>query len=548
MKSMLRNTIFLILFSLCSSYCFCTNFYVSNSGLNSNIGSESEPFQTIQYGFDQLTPGDSLLVRAGTYFEKLYCNVSGSNGNQIVIINYPGESPIVDGTGISGLEMLAINTKSYITIEGLIFQNNYTQDARGILVTSEANDIYIKKCTIRNIGWTTDPLADPYSVTPTGQAHGIIFNGRTTSGIHDIGITDCKVHDIITGNSEAMTLVGNVYNFEIARDTVYDTKNIGIVVAGHYAWAIDSGVDAALNQSRDGVIKECKVYSNRRFSNFDAPAGIYADGASNVLIHKNESFDNGNGMSVGCENTGKTASNITVVNNLIYNNDNQGIYWGSNAASLTNSTLKNNTFLHNGSNGSFYAEVSLQNSSDCSIIQNIIIPKTISHYAVSIFGYVVTNLTVDNNLAYRYINDFQNLFITDNQFTPTNTINLDPEFIDTTITSPNLEIQNDSPAIDKGLTSYGYEEQIDFAGNNRIVNGKLDHGAVENINGLCPLILTIDNTYILSGKYTAQNKVEFDLLGSSISGPIDVFCPAVNILSSISITNLINTYPIGCSN
>jgi hypothetical protein len=69
-----------------------------------------------------------------------------------------------------------------------------------------------------------------------------------------------------------------VDTFILERDTVYNTKNIGIVVAGHYSWAVDEEVDASLNQARNGIIKSCITYDNRRFSNVDAPAGIYADG------------------------------------------------------------------------------------------------------------------------------------------------------------------------------------------------------------------------------------------------------------------------------
>lgn len=538
---------FLLLFSIYSS---ATSYYVSTSGSDTNTGSISAPYATVQYGFNQLTPGDSLLLRGGTYFEKIYCNVSGTIGSPITITNYLSEEAIIDGTGVTGLELLAINTKSYVNIDGLIFQNNYVQDARAILVTSEASGIHISNCTVRNIGWTTDSIADPYSVSPTGQAHAIIFNGRTTNGITDISITDCHIHDIISGNSEALTLVGNVSNFEIARDTVNDTKNIGIVVAGHYAWAVDSGVDASLNQSRNGVITECVVYSNRRFSNFDAPAGIYADGAKNVVISKNYSYDNGNGMSVGCENSGFSADSITVVNNVIYDNDNQGIYFGSNAASLTNSLLKNNTFFHNGKFDLFRSEISLQNSSNCKIIQNILIPRSISHYAAAIFGYTVTDLIVDNNLAYRYDGSTSNLFIPSDppQFSDTNTIISDPEFVDTMLASLDLTLTSASPAIDQGLKDYGIIQSIDIKNNNRIVNGKLDHGALESINGNCPSILTLTEDHILSGKFTASSEIILNISAGNITDPMELFAPTITTSASLYLFSSVAVDPNGCSN
>ncbi|MBK7010435.1 MAG: hypothetical protein IPH36_18250 [Saprospiraceae bacterium] len=83
-------------------------------------------------------------------------------------------------------------------------------------------------------------------------------------------VTNCHLSNLVTGNSEALTLVGNVDSFLIDRDTVTNTKNIGIVAAGHYSWAVDPGVPASLSQSRNGTISHCLVFNNRRFSNVDA--------------------------------------------------------------------------------------------------------------------------------------------------------------------------------------------------------------------------------------------------------------------------------------
>lgn len=529
---------------------YAANYYVSKTGADINVGSMASPFFTIQHGLNTVLPGDTLLVRTGTYLEKLTWTTSGSSGQLITLINFAGESPVVAGDTTTGQSMLSISSKSYLVIKGLTFQNNYVQDAKGIYVVGEGEQISIHSCTLKNIGWTTDPNADPYSLSPTGQAHGILVNGRTSNGIHDILIADNRIHDIITGNSEALTLVGNVYDFEIVRDTIHDTKNIGIDIAGHYTWAVDGGVDDSLNQSRDGVVRACVVYENRRFSNTDAPPGIYTDGAKNVLITGNTVYRNGNGMSVGCENPGKTATNITVVNNVVYDNDNNGIYFGSNAAIIKHCVLKNNTFLENGNLGTFRTEVSLQNSDSCKILQNIFIPRSSSHYAVSIFGYTVTNLTVNNNLAYRYNGDPVNLYVPDSpaQFTPTNSMEQNPQFVDSVLTNPDLNLKTTSPAIDQGDTTYGFVDTLDVNVAERVVNGKLDHGAMEAQNGNCPDSLTIDNTMILRGTFTALNKVKFDINGASIPYFLNIFTPLVDIISPIVIEKEIHIDYNACPN
>jgi hypothetical protein len=525
-------------------------FYVSPLGNDGNNGSITAPFLTIQHGLNLLIPGDTLLVRAGTYFEKLNWTTSGTAGNLIVLKNYPGEKPIIDGSGNAAQAMILAENKSYFSIEGLIFQQNYGQYAKGIHITGEGEFITIKNCILRDMGWHTDPNADPYSISPSGNMNGIIVNGRTSNGIHDVFITDNRLHDLITGNSEALTLAGNVYNFLIARDTIHNTKNIGIDVAGHFSWAVDPGVPDSLNQGRDGIIQNCVVYENRRFSNVDAPAGIYTDGARNVLIDGNISYRNVNGISVGCENVGKSGSHIIVVNNIVFDNDNNGIYFGSNAATIELCTLKNNTFVENGNLGPYHTEVALQNSENCVILQNILIPKTSSHYAVSIFGYSVTNLIVDNNLAYRYNEDPEDLYVRGHpiQFTPMNSLSANPLFVDSNVSNPDFNLLSASPAIDLGLKEYGVMSTLDQIGHTRVVNGKLDHGALEAPNGNCPGVLTVDSTMILQGSFTANTKLILDLQGDTLIHPLYIQSPEVEIISPIVNENLILIVENICSN
>lgn len=540
------KSIFISLFLLFLVKINASTFYVSTTGNDTNNGLINTPFKTIQYATNQLFPGDTLYIRGGLYAEKIFCNASGTSSSPVLISSFPNEEVYIDGTGVVGNELFVLNAKNHITLNGITFQNNYIQGAKGIYILSGGEGIKITNCTVQNIGWTTDPLSDPYSVTPTGQAHGILVNGRTSQGIKNLTISDCNINNIITGNSEALTLVGNVDSFLLERDTVHDTKNIGIVVAGHYSWAVDEGVDDALNQARNGIIRSCLTYNNRRFSNVDAPAGIYADGAKNILITRNTSYSNGNGMSAGCENTGFAATNITIVNNLIYSNDNQGIYFGSNAGQLENSILKNNTIVENGTLGNFYSEVSLQNSTDCHIIQNILIPRSSSHYAVSIFGYSVSNLIVDNNLAYRYDGNSINLYVegTPSQFTPTNSLNENPLFENASLA--NFKLQSTSPAIHKGSKTYATIDSLDQNNQYRIVNGKLDYGALERSDGGCPDTLFIDANSFIIGKFIASEEIIFQATSLESSGKLNLFAPIVTIPELFDLADIMLIDPNGC--
>lgn len=74
-----------------------TAYYVHpTQGDDGNSGDESHPWRTIQNSFEKLRPGDTLLLRGGTYFENVYCAIVGTEDAPITIRGYPGETVILD--------------------------------------------------------------------------------------------------------------------------------------------------------------------------------------------------------------------------------------------------------------------------------------------------------------------------------------------------------------------------------------------------------------------------------------------------------------------
>ena len=66
-------------------------------GDDAHDGSEARPWKSINHALRQLAPGDTLLLRGGTFYEHLVVPVSGEEGRPITIRSYPGELAIVDG-------------------------------------------------------------------------------------------------------------------------------------------------------------------------------------------------------------------------------------------------------------------------------------------------------------------------------------------------------------------------------------------------------------------------------------------------------------------
>lgn len=87
----------LALIGLCFTIARGAEFFVSPNGDDANPGTLSEPFATIAAAVEKLNPGDTLLIRGGTYRESVVFPRSGTAENPITIKAYRSESAIITG-------------------------------------------------------------------------------------------------------------------------------------------------------------------------------------------------------------------------------------------------------------------------------------------------------------------------------------------------------------------------------------------------------------------------------------------------------------------
>ncbi|MGN6103557.1 MAG: hypothetical protein ACTHU0_00390 [Kofleriaceae bacterium] len=67
------------------------------TGDDAGPGSPARPWKTIGAAISRLAPGDTLVLRGGTYYESVVVNASGKPGAPITIRSAPGELAILDG-------------------------------------------------------------------------------------------------------------------------------------------------------------------------------------------------------------------------------------------------------------------------------------------------------------------------------------------------------------------------------------------------------------------------------------------------------------------
>src|SRR5215217_975936 len=75
-------------------------YYVATTGADSNPGTQSQPFLTINKGVSMLQAGDTLYILAGVYNESLAGGAwpSGTSWQQaITIAGYPGQTVTING-------------------------------------------------------------------------------------------------------------------------------------------------------------------------------------------------------------------------------------------------------------------------------------------------------------------------------------------------------------------------------------------------------------------------------------------------------------------
>jgi len=136
-----------------------TAYYVATDGDNGNAGTFAEPWATWEYGFGQLSSGDTLYIRGGTYTYSdgngygIYIDdVDGTASEPVCVFNYPGESPILDFssfTGDGGSEYgIYLNECENWRIKGLYIKKVGTvEDEYGSGFTADDCDsIYYENC------------------------------------------------------------------------------------------------------------------------------------------------------------------------------------------------------------------------------------------------------------------------------------------------------------------------------------------------------------------------------------------------------------------
>ncbi len=480
-------------------------YYVSLAGKDTNPGTLSEPWRTIQHAANTVHAGDTVYVRRGVYKEVVTIKSSGSTAaGFITFSSYPGELATLDGTGhpIQGGQwgMFSIPSRSYIVINGFEVRNyktnKITDTPIGIWIFGQGSNLQIVNNHIHNI--ETNAPANPQDCN--SNAFGLTVYGTVGhQSINALVISGNEVDHNKTGCSETLSVDGNVDNFVISNNQVHDDNNIAIGAIGFERVSPDPKTD----QARHGEIRGNTIYNITSYGNPDygkqyAADGVYVDGGTQIVIEQNLINHVDLGIEMASEHYKHVTSYVIARNNLVYLDNSNGISmggYGAKRGGTDHCTAVNNTLFQNGSKGvnNNSGEFQIQfNATNNTYANNIIYANRQALFLNNFTRKPLHPAVIDYNLYYskagagngNWTWEGKNYSGYDNYRKKTGLDTHSPAFSDPQFVSTgspvNLDILPTSPAINAG-TNLGENVvgAVDFAGNPRVQNGEINIGAYQ---------------------------------------------------------------------
>ncbi len=278
---MIRRIAVLLLAAGCAS---AATFYVATTGNDGNPGTSAKPWKTLQHAVNMVSPGDTILVEAGTY-AGCRIGVSGSQTLPKTLKAAPGASVILNKPGASNKHnsILEIENFSGTTTDWIVSGFEITGSPRYGIDVRVTDRITVQNNHVHNSAST--------GIFTAFSDHVLIQNNESDhNGEHGIYQSNSSTYPTIRANKS------------------HHNKSAGIHMNGDIS-----------QQPGNGLVMFATVENNVIWENGTAGgSGINCDGVDNSIFRNNLLYNNhSSGISLYAIDGAHGSSNNKVYNNTI---------------------------------------------------------------------------------------------------------------------------------------------------------------------------------------------------------------------------------------
>ena len=264
--------------------------YVSPKGSDSAPGTLERPWRTLGRAVDALRPGVRVVVRAGTYAERVDLSHGGKGGEPAVLAAYPGERPVLAGR-------LKV-TADHVQIVGLVIDGSGAAAYDAAVYIAGAQSVEVRRCEVRGATGSGVFVGDDGDPSRNVSLVGNWIHDNGEDDFHDHGIYWAQGHRGLIGNNVIERSAGfgiHLYpdsdDVRVLHNTVVGSGRSAVIVAGDDSAASDRNLIAnnilafngefGVRSAWDGptgsgnIVRGNLLFGNARGNR---PDGTYADG------------------------------------------------------------------------------------------------------------------------------------------------------------------------------------------------------------------------------------------------------------------------------
>ena len=490
------------------------NYYVSNSiGDNNNSGtSQNSPFKTIDRALHSVSPGGTIYVMNGTYFNEDYgtanphisdgslstnmnnppaivISKSGTEGNYITLRNLPGHKPKIKFDGRGGI--LINGSQSYLIIEGFEIEGpaatvnyNHAITDRNWKIKCDQDDIDYKHSFFAGFGiWGgfSQDFLHHNIIVRNNVVHHTTGSGIRFNDSDYITIENNTVYNTTWWTSNASSAI--VFAESKAQNSTNNTDDIKMIMRGNIVYNNWNRIPFFMLNKPPNSKPPSEDYGNAQYSAILDGQGLYVTRSdddyygtflfeNNLCINNGKNginFDRSKGSSALIRNNTLYFNGVhEIIQDISVNNENNPSHRGQKVGGIKANFFKNVTVVNNivvTREYDFYA-MQIQNQTDDGNVKkvnnNIFVNGKLPGYTSQQTNkYVIHNWVEDDNQIIENVNFTSNNFEDPVSFIKSPTVVNGAIDISTT----NFQLKSNSIGINAGEKENTPE--VDILGNPR---------------------------------------------------------------------------------